>query len=49
MPTLETQYKNYLKNNPDCKWTYDEWFVWHSERIAKTIKQIENGKDNTRV
>ena len=27
MEKLETQYKNYLKGNPDSKYTYDEWLV----------------------
>ncbi len=49
MATLESQYKMYMKNNPDSKWTYDEWFVWHGEQIAKAIKQIEDGKNNTRI
>ena len=49
MATLETQYKNYLKNNPNNEWTYDEWLKWHSEQILKGIKQIQNGKDNTRI
>jgi hypothetical protein len=49
MATLETQYKNYLKNNPNSEWTYDEWLKWHSEQIANAIKQIQNGKDNTRI
>jgi hypothetical protein len=25
MSKLETQYKNYLKDNPDSNYTYDEW------------------------
>lgn len=25
MATLEKQYKNYLKENPDSKFTFDEW------------------------
>jgi len=25
MAKLETQYNNYLKSNPDSKYTYDEW------------------------
>ena len=31
MPTPQTQYKNYLKENPTSKLTYDEWIdrVWH--------------------
>ena len=31
MATLETQYQNYLKENPTSKLTYDEWIdrVWH--------------------
>jgi hypothetical protein len=26
MATLQTQYKNYLKENPDSTLTFDEWF-----------------------
>ena len=32
MATLETQYQNYLKENPTSKLTYDEWMeqIWTS-------------------
>ena len=35
MVTLETQYQNYLKENPTSKLTYDEWMeqIWTSRII----------------
>lgn len=32
MATLQTQYKNYLQENPTSKLTYDEWMeqIWTS-------------------
>ena len=35
MATLETQYQNYLKENPTSKLTYDEWMeqIWTSRII----------------
>jgi len=42
MATLETQYKMFIKYNPeysDC--TYPEWLKWHSEQIAEAIDTIE--------
>lgn len=39
MATLETQYKNYLKDNPDSKFTFDEWKEWFASNII--LPEIE--------
>jgi len=41
MATLQTQYKMYMEDNPDCKWTYDEWLAEHSKWLAEGIKNID--------
>ncbi len=41
MATLETQYKNYLKDNPDSKFTFDEWKEWLSNDINEGIKKLK--------
>ena len=37
MATLQTQYQNYLKENPTSKLTYDEWIdqVWLLNKLNK--------------
>lgn len=42
MATLETQYKNYLKNNPDSKLTYVEWLVELSEKLYNATNLSDN-------
>jgi hypothetical protein len=37
MSTLETQYKNYLKENPNSKLTFEEW---ENQMLVKPIKQL---------
>ena len=38
MSTLETQYKNYLKENPNSKLTFEEWQIQiHIPIIKKFI------------
>jgi hypothetical protein len=39
MSTLETQYKNYLKQNPDSKLSFDEW---ESQILVKPINEFLN-------
>jgi hypothetical protein len=36
MSTLETQYKNYLKQNPDSKLSFEEW---ESQILVKPLKK----------
>jgi hypothetical protein len=33
MSTLETQYRNYLKENPDSGFTFEEWSDWKFSNI----------------
>ena len=44
MATLETQYKNYLKDNPDSEFTFDEWRVWLGEQIKEALKDLKEKK-----
>ena len=40
--TLESQYKSYLYNHPECNYTYDEWMEKVMKPFAENaIQQIE--------
>lgn len=39
MATLETQYKNFLLENPESKLTFDEWKEWLGNQIGGTLKE----------
>lgn len=39
MATLQTQYKNYLKNNPDSNLTYEQWLDQLSKNLAEVVAQ----------
>ena len=39
MATFQTQYKNYLKNNPDSNLTYDQWLDQLSKNLAEVVAQ----------
>lgn len=40
--TLESQYKEFISNNPNYShWTYLEWLKYHSNQIAEIIEQIK--------
>jgi hypothetical protein len=41
MATLETQYKNFMSENPDSTFTFDEWKKWFGENLVKGIKEFE--------
>ena len=45
--TLQTQYKEYLKNNPDSKLTYEEWLDELSVSLAEAAKEEFNDWDVT--
>ena len=47
MSTLKTQYKEYLKNNPDSKLTYEEWLDELSVSLAEAAKEEFNDWDVT--
>jgi hypothetical protein len=38
MATLETQYKRFLHENPDSKFTYLEWLEWFSNKVAENVE-----------
>lgn len=40
MATLEKQYNNYLKDNSDSTFTFDQWKEWHSNNIRQALIQI---------
>lgn len=42
MATLETQYKNYLKNNPSVDISFEEWKKRWSDNVASVIEQLNN-------
>jgi hypothetical protein len=41
MATLETQYKNFLKENPTSKLTYDEWMDQKFSAIPEAIGNLQ--------
>lgn len=38
--TLEQQYKQYLKVNPDSKFTYTEWLEWFLNRLSDAFEKL---------
>ena len=44
MASLETQYENYLLENPESKLTLEEWMVLLGEKLEQVLKDIEDGK-----
>jgi thymidylate synthase len=47
MSTLQTQYKNYLKNNPDSKLSYEEWLMNLSKELAEATEEFKEDWDVT--
>jgi hypothetical protein len=41
MATLETQYKNFLLENPNSKFTFEEWKEWLGKQIGEALKDIK--------
>lgn len=41
MATLETQYKHYLLNNPESKFTFKEWKEWWGKQIEKGVRFLK--------
>lgn len=41
MATLETQYKNFLLENPESKLTFDEWKEWLGKQIGEELKRLK--------
>jgi len=35
--TLESQYKQFLKDNPDTTFSFKEWMSWHSHQMEQAI------------
>lgn len=44
MATLETQYKNFLLENPELKLTFDEWKEWLKKQFEESLKDIKLNK-----
>lgn len=44
MATLETQYKNFLLENPKSKLTFDEWKEWLGKQLEEALKDIKSNK-----
>jgi hypothetical protein len=38
--TLEAQYKQFLKHNPDTTLSFKEWMKWHSHQMEQAIIQM---------
>jgi hypothetical protein len=37
--TLNAQYKKYLKDHPESKFTYEEWMKWFCENLTKSLRE----------
>ena len=48
MATLETQYKNYLLENPDSKFTFDEWKEWLGNQLNEALEDLKKNQKNIR-
>jgi hypothetical protein len=44
MATLETQYKNFLLENPNSKFTFEEWKEWLGKQLEEALKDIKEKK-----
>ena len=44
MATLETQYKNYLLENPDSKFTFDEWKEWLGNQLNEALEDLKKNQ-----
>lgn len=44
MATLETQYKNFLLENPESNITFEEWKVLLGKKLEQAFKDIEENK-----
>lgn len=42
MSTLETQYRNYLKENPSSTVDFNLWKVWHGNQIKQALTDMQN-------
>lgn len=38
--TLESQYKQFLKHNPDSTFSFKEWMKWHSYQMEQALIQM---------
>ena len=41
MATLETQYKNFILENPESQLTFDEWKEWLAKQIEEELKKLK--------
>lgn len=41
MATLETQYKDYMANNPDSTFTFEEWREWWGQTLREAWERYE--------
>jgi len=46
MATLETQYKNYLLENPNSNLTFEEWKIRLGDIISNGIEILEKNEEN---
>lgn len=50
MSTLETQYKNFMMENPASTLTYDEWMEKKSSELSNKISKLKtNISDNFEI
>jgi hypothetical protein len=45
MSTLETQYKNFLSDNQESEFTFDEWKLWLAKSIGDSMKRLSTEND----
>jgi hypothetical protein len=45
MSTLETQYRNYKRENPRSELTFSEWKDWFVQSLSRNLEKAALGKD----
>ena len=43
--TLESQYEQFMKQNPDSKFTFEERKKWLGKNLSEAIKKLEDERD----
>jgi hypothetical protein len=49
MSTLETQHRNYLKQNPHSNFTFDEWKQWHGNQLKQALTDMMRKDEELRL
>lgn len=45
MSQLRTQYRNFISDNPESKFTFDEWKSWLAKSIGDSMENLKREND----